>query len=538
MSQIYATEPQTAGRVIFETTHGPLELSLWSRECPATTRLFLQLCLDGYYEGMLFHRIVPNFLIQTGAIRQTNAASPSEKDLEVYRNQIHAPHALERREYELNSRIRFNHRGQVAMALGVSDEDDLAILQPQFFITLDEASHLDGKHVVFGTVTGPTVFNALRIGQVDVDEETMQPTTMEHAPRIERVKIMDNPIHTDIVPTALLPWKLSGAPTGDQPAKKKKKRKGVKNVNVLSFGDEMQDDDGMSGSIQSSHDVIASGILSKEVDKQVQEVVVEETNGSSKPKKSKKKRDESDKDNDSSSTENLPEKVIGDCGHVDDATENAFKEQAPESSRSHTFVSSKQKESVPEPPPEPVEPNYGGKPEKKKEKKLSLVEMRRAKYTNKGAKDKRKREEDTMAKLMAFQSKIVKDVAIGKSKQGKDEKDNSLAARMARKSQPDEVDDAAGPGPVAYHGQVLEEEDDDDDGKGGDDWLKTRFKCRKHMDHDAKLGGDGRNMMDYEVVDDLAKDERKKQKGHHPQHQHRWHKGSSGKRDKGANPDR
>jgi peptidyl-prolyl cis-trans isomerase SDCCAG10 len=402
---------------------------------------------------------------------------------------------------------------------------------------LDEASHLDGKHVVFGTVTGPTVFNALRIGQVDVDEQTMQPTAMEHAPRIERVKIIDNPIHTDIVPTALLPWKA--ATTTDQPAKKKKKRKGVKNVNVLSFGDEMQDDEGMGGGIQSSHDVIASGILSKEVDTQLQQVqaVVEETNGSSKRKKSKKKRDESDKDNESS-IKNIPEKVIDDSGLVvDDATESAFKEHAPESSTSHTFVSSKRKEPVPEPPPEPVEPN-NSKPEKKKEKKLSLVEMRRAKYANKGAKDKRKREEDTMAKLMAFQSKIVKDVASSKlSNQGnKDDNDNSLAARMARKAQAadkpnDEVDDAAGP--VAYHGQVLEDEEE-----GGNDWLKTRFKCRKHMDHDAKLGGDGRNAMDYEVVDDLAEDERKKQKRPHHQHQHRWHKGSSGKRDKGTNPDR
>jgi peptidyl-prolyl cis-trans isomerase SDCCAG10 len=546
MSTVYATEPQTAGRVIFETTHGPLELSLWSRECPATTRLFLQLCLDGYYEGMLFHRIVPNFLIQTGAMRQTtNAVSPSsEKDLEVYRNQIHAPHTLERRSYELNSRIRFNHRGQVAMALGVSDEDDLAILQPQFFITLDEASHLDGKHVVFGTVTGPTVFNALRIGQIDVDEATMQPTAMEHAPRIERVKILDNPIHTDIVPTAVLPWKeISAASTTDHPAKKKKKRKGVKNVNVLSFGDEMQDDDGMDGGIQSSHDVIGSGFLSKEVDKQLRQVqvITEEPNGSSKRKKSKKKRGESENDNESSIEknsieENVAEKAVDDSSHVDgmdDAAESAFKEHAPEST-SHTFVSSKQKESVPEPPPsEPDKPD-GNKPGKKKEKKVSLVEMRRAKYANKGAKDKRKREEDTMAKLIAFQTKVVKDVANSKaSKQGNDDKDNSLAARMVRNAkadEPDEVTDAAG-GSVAYHGQVLEDEEEDEGGgKGANDWLKTRFKCRKHMDHDAKLGGDGRNALDYEVVDDLAKAERKKEKRH--QHQHHWHKGSSGRRDK------
>jgi hypothetical protein len=85
---------------------------------------------------------------------------------------------------------------------------------------------LDGKHVVLGTMWGPTIFNALRIGRTDVNEETNQPTEMEEAPRIERVKIMENPMHTDIVPSASVPWR--SRPSDGEAPKKKKKRKGIK----------------------------------------------------------------------------------------------------------------------------------------------------------------------------------------------------------------------------------------------------------------------------------------------------------------------
>lgn len=155
MSQIYSTEPQTTGRVILETTHGPLEVNLWSRECPSATRLFLQHCMDGFYENVLFHRVVPNFLIQTGALRldpttnaHTSLTDANPADVRAYRTRLQADEALDRRQYELNSRIRFNHRGQVAMAMGVDDTGGAGskvTLQPQFFITLDEASELDGK---------------------------------------------------------------------------------------------------------------------------------------------------------------------------------------------------------------------------------------------------------------------------------------------------------------------------------------------------------------------------------------------------------
>jgi peptidyl-prolyl cis-trans isomerase SDCCAG10 len=50
-------EPVTSGRVRLETSLGPLEVELWSREAPRACRNFVGLCLEGYYDGTLFHRV-------------------------------------------------------------------------------------------------------------------------------------------------------------------------------------------------------------------------------------------------------------------------------------------------------------------------------------------------------------------------------------------------------------------------------------------------------------------------------------------------
>eukprot|EP00814_Leptocylindrus_danicus_P003199 CAMPEP_0116021468 /NCGR_PEP_ID=MMETSP0321-20121206/10406_1 /TAXON_ID=163516 /ORGANISM="Leptocylindrus danicus var. danicus, Strain B650" /LENGTH=108 /DNA_ID=CAMNT_0003492347 /DNA_START=230 /DNA_END=553 /DNA_ORIENTATION=+ len=76
----------------------------------------------------------------------------------------------------------------------------------QFFITLDEAPWLDGKHTAFGTVSGPTIFNALRIGRTDVqDEDTGMPMDMDVAPTVQSVTIIDHPFE-DLVASKDVPW--------------------------------------------------------------------------------------------------------------------------------------------------------------------------------------------------------------------------------------------------------------------------------------------------------------------------------------------
>jgi peptidyl-prolyl cis-trans isomerase SDCCAG10 len=497
MSQVYSTEPQTVGRVIFETTHGPLEIQLWSRECPWTTKYFLQLCLDGYYENALFHRIVPNFLVQTGALRYDPVARKSSQKEQVtsldhkswkdYRERTHAEQAMERRQYELNTRIRFNHRGQVAMALPVDSEgmgeDDMAAMQPQFFITLDGASELDGKHVCFGTVTGPTVFNALRIGNTDVDEQTGQPTILEEAPRIERVKILENPIHSDIVPSpGILPWKIAKI-SGDADAKgAKKKRKAIKNLNVLSFGDEMEQhmDDGVRG-IKSSHDLVDSKRLSKKVDKRVLEAVskIDDEHNENAPVESplSKKTKLSGKRGMAVASHNITADRID--GHLPDDGTAVSRQPA----FSQTDQSAYQVDVVP--------------PKEGKTRTVSLVEARRNKYAKTATKDKKKREEDTMAKFMAFQSKLG--TKKKPSMHAGATEDGGIVTRMVRRTEKAEVEeDPPANNDITYHGQILE---NDEEIQG--DWIQTKFLCRKHQDLDARLGGDGRDAMDdYKVIDE------------------------------------
>ena len=58
MSSVYNTAPPTAGQVTLHTSHGDITLALWSKECPKATRNFVQHCMDGYYNGTIFHRVV------------------------------------------------------------------------------------------------------------------------------------------------------------------------------------------------------------------------------------------------------------------------------------------------------------------------------------------------------------------------------------------------------------------------------------------------------------------------------------------------
>jgi peptidyl-prolyl cis-trans isomerase SDCCAG10 len=66
MSSVYIQEPPTQGKVILKTTFGELEIELWPREAPKAVRNFVQLCLEGYFDNTVFHRIIPKFIIQGG----------------------------------------------------------------------------------------------------------------------------------------------------------------------------------------------------------------------------------------------------------------------------------------------------------------------------------------------------------------------------------------------------------------------------------------------------------------------------------------
>ncbi|RKO90941.1 cyclophilin-like domain-containing protein, partial [Blyttiomyces helicus] len=163
-------------QVILHTSCGPLEIELWPKETPKACRNFVQLCMEGYYDGTIFHRLVKDFIIQGGDPEGTGEGGES-----IYGK----PFAD-----EFHSRLRFSHRGLLAMANSGPNDN-----QSQFFFTLDKADELNKKNTIFGKVVGNTIYNLLKLGECEAgdDERPLYP------PKITRSEIVFNPFD-DIEP--------------------------------------------------------------------------------------------------------------------------------------------------------------------------------------------------------------------------------------------------------------------------------------------------------------------------------------------------
>ncbi|XP_077245334.1 cyclophilin-like peptidyl-prolyl cis-trans isomerase family protein [Tasmannia lanceolata] len=244
MSSIYVSEPPTKGKVVLKTSHGPIDIELWPKEAPKSVRNFVQLCLESYYDNSIFHRIIKSFLIQGGDPTGTGTGGES-----IYGSAFSD---------EFHSRLRFSHRGLVACANAGSPHSNGS----QFFISLDRCDWLDRKNTIFGKVTGDSIFNLLRLGEVETDKND-QP--LNPAPRIISVEVLWNPFD-DIVPRKVPGKSLSGS-TIDIEGKDQKK-KAVKKLNLLSFGEEAEEEEkelaAVKDKIKSSHDVLNDPRLLKE----------------------------------------------------------------------------------------------------------------------------------------------------------------------------------------------------------------------------------------------------------------------------------
>ncbi|XP_021738947.1 peptidyl-prolyl cis-trans isomerase CYP57-like isoform X2 [Chenopodium quinoa] len=243
MSTIYVLEPPTKGKVVIHTTYGPIDIELWPKEAPKAVRNFVQLCLEGYYDSTIFHRIIKGFLIQGGDPTSTGLGGES-----IYGAAFSD---------EFHSRLRFNHRGLVACANAGSPHTNGS----QFFMTLDRCDWLDKKNTIFGKVTGDSIYNLLRIGEVESDKDDRP---LDPAPKITSVEVIWNPFE-DIVPREISK-KLPQLETDKE--NKDLKKKPVKKLNLLSFGEEAEEDErdltAVKQKIKSSHDVLDDPRLLKE----------------------------------------------------------------------------------------------------------------------------------------------------------------------------------------------------------------------------------------------------------------------------------
>ena len=213
MNELQVQEPPTLGRVLLRTTKGELMVELWSRECPLACRNFVQRCMDGYYHGCIFHRIVPNFLVQTGDPSNTGTAVES-----IYTE----PFAD-----EFHSRLRYRYRGLLGVASDVKGNSGNG---SQFFITLQNIDALNGQRTLFGRLVGDSVYRLADIASVEVDKNDRP--VGEYPPRILETTVLENPF-PDMRTSARKPAYDAPTRTVQQPAVKQKIQ--AKSSKTLSF---------------------------------------------------------------------------------------------------------------------------------------------------------------------------------------------------------------------------------------------------------------------------------------------------------------
>lgn len=118
-----------------ERSQGSIAVELYDDHAPKTCNNFATLSERGYYNGIIFHRIIPNFMIQTGDPTGTGRGGSS-----IYGDKF---------EDEIHASLKHTGAGILSMANSGPDTNG-----SQFFITLAPTPWLDGKHTIFGRVKG------------------------------------------------------------------------------------------------------------------------------------------------------------------------------------------------------------------------------------------------------------------------------------------------------------------------------------------------------------------------------------------------
>jgi cyclophilin family peptidyl-prolyl cis-trans isomerase len=150
--------PSTA---TLHTTAGPIEVELFDEDAPQTVENFRKLSEDGFYDGLVFHRVIPDFMIQGGCPQGTGTGGPG---------------------YTFDD--EFNDHKIVRGALAMANAGPNTNGSQFFIVTTDAAPWLDGKHTVFGQVSS---------GMEAVDTIERTPTGRNDRPvedqRIDRVAL-------------------------------------------------------------------------------------------------------------------------------------------------------------------------------------------------------------------------------------------------------------------------------------------------------------------------------------------------------------
>jgi peptidyl-prolyl cis-trans isomerase B (cyclophilin B) len=145
------------------TNHGAIEVELFDADAPKTVENFRKLAGDGFYDGVVFHRVIPDFMIQGGDPTGTGMGGPGYTFEDEFND-----HKVE--------------RGALAMANAGPNTNG-----SQFFIvTTDAAPWLDGKHTVFGKVTdGMDAVDSIEKTDTDANDKPREPAVIERVELVE-----------------------------------------------------------------------------------------------------------------------------------------------------------------------------------------------------------------------------------------------------------------------------------------------------------------------------------------------------------------
>lgn len=123
-------DPKKNYKAHMETDKGTMVIELFADKAPKTVNNFVFLAREGYYEGVMFHRVIPNFMAQGGDPTGSGSGGPGYKF-----------------EDEFHPGLRHDKRGIISMANAGPNTNG-----SQFFITHGPTPHLDDRHSVFGQV--------------------------------------------------------------------------------------------------------------------------------------------------------------------------------------------------------------------------------------------------------------------------------------------------------------------------------------------------------------------------------------------------
>jgi peptidyl-prolyl cis-trans isomerase SDCCAG10 len=340
-------------------------------------------------------------------------------------------------------------------------------------ITLDKCDWLDRKHTIFGKITGDTIFNVLRMGDVEVgtNDRPLDPI------KLLSIEILWNPFD-DILPRAMVSKKES---LGNKSIDSKTQKKGIRNSKLLSFEDEEENNNEQVFKKHSIHEskIVNESKLKAQVAPELQELLVSTTSAASdmssgsgvgtadrlrsmmqeKSAQSRLRRGVPPKQvptEDVVDQEDVEE--VQDVGRmsVQATQEQRLKEEIHKSRRAVKVLLGQ----------------VGEKEEKDREKHnmSTAVEAMRLKYKKRKA-EYGDRQNETLDKLQAFSAGLKASKAVVIEKEA----------------------------PV-YSGQVLEDGDEDGD-EPIEGWHQGKLKFKKHIDDALRMGSDGRKLDDIVVID-------------------------------------